>query len=195
MDVIDTWKQFISGDDCAYASLYEAYVQILYQYGLCFTSDTELIKDCIQDLFVYLYTNRNQLNQDCNVKAYLLVSLKHNLCKSLARLDYNDSMPEELPFLSEMSVEDRFIVGETHANNSRQVRQMLSILTPRQREILYYRYIQELPLEEICRLMDLNYQSAQNLIQRSLKKLRDTYGCWFILFYFSPSFKLLLMKF
>lgn len=69
----------MAGDDDAYASLYEEYVQDLYQYGLCFTSDTELVKDCIQDLFVYLYANRSHLEISCQVKTYLLVSLKHNI--------------------------------------------------------------------------------------------------------------------
>ena len=62
MEPIEKWNRFIAGDDDAYASLYEEYVQDLYQYGLCFTSDTELVKDCIQDLFVYLYANRSHLD-------------------------------------------------------------------------------------------------------------------------------------
>ncbi|MDR1583512.1 MAG: sigma-70 region 4 domain-containing protein, partial [Prevotellaceae bacterium] len=33
-------------------------------------------------------------------------------------------------------------------------------LTPRQREILYYRYVEELSYDDICRLMQMNYQSV-----------------------------------
>ena len=163
----------MAGDDDAYASLYEEYVQDLYQYGLCFTSDTELVKDCIQDLFVYLYANRSHLEISCQVKTYLLVSLKHNICRSLLRSQKYDSIEEEIPFLAEMSVEDQFIEDESLYNETHQVQKMLSVLTPRQKEIMYYRFVQELPMEDICRLMDLNYQSAQNLIQRSLKKIRE----------------------
>ncbi|MCD8269308.1 MAG: hypothetical protein LUD46_13230 [Parabacteroides sp.] len=36
--------------------------------------------------------------------------------------------------------------------------------------------MQELSMDEICILMNLNYQSAQNLIQRSLKKIRNNYN-------------------
>ncbi|MFR1274228.1 MAG: sigma factor-like helix-turn-helix DNA-binding protein [Parabacteroides merdae] len=53
---------------------------------------------------------------------------------------------------------------------NKKVKEILSILTPRQKEIIYYRFIQEMSMEDICILMDINYQSAQNLIQRSLKK-------------------------
>ena len=174
-DMTKIWRQFIAGDD----------LQILYRYGLCFTSDEDLIKDCIQDLFVYLYANRTRLDKDCNVKAYLLISLKNNLCKHLARDSHFGSIAEDYPFLSELSVEEQFINNETTETDSQRVATMLAVLPPRQREILYYRYIQELPMEEICRLMALNYQSAQNLIQRSLKKLRETYHDPTLLLFFA----------
>ena len=156
MEPIEKWNRFMAGDDDAYASLYEEYVQDLYQYGLCFTSDT------------------------CEVKTYLLVSLKHNICRSLLRSQKYDSLEEEIPFLAEMSVEDQFIEDESLHNETHQVQKMLSVLTPRQKEIMYYRFVQELPMEDICRLMDLNYQSAQNLIQRSLKKIREACGDLFL---------------
>lgn len=47
---------------------------------------------------------------------------------------------------------------------------MMKILTPRQREVIYYRFIEELSYDDICQIMGLNYQSAYNLLQRSLQK-------------------------
>lgn len=51
----------------------------------------------------------------------------------------------------------------------------MSQLPSRQKEVIYYRYIQELKLDEITGLMGMNYQSVQNLLQRSLKKFRALY--------------------
>ena len=45
------WSQFIAGDNDSYSWLYNEYVQTLYQYSLRFTSNPELIKDCIQEVF------------------------------------------------------------------------------------------------------------------------------------------------
>ena len=55
------WRQFVSGDNESYSWIYTTYVQILYRYGLRFTSDPEIIKDCIQEVFTSLYKNRNTL--------------------------------------------------------------------------------------------------------------------------------------
>ena len=65
--------------------------------------------------------------------------------------------------------------NEQYVTESKKIEKLLSLLTSRQREIIYYRFTQGMSMEEICGLMDLNYQSAQNLIQRSLKKVRQNY--------------------
>ena len=170
----DLWERFLSGDDVAYSRLYTGYVQILVRYGLRFTSDRELIKDCIQDIFTTLYKDRKRLGSPPeNVKVYLFVSLKNNITRSLQKLtkyEYIDS--ETYSFLLEPSVEEQLICDEADRNRYDLTVKILSLLTPRQKEIIYYRYMQELDLDEICTLMNLNYQSAQNLLQRSIKKIR-----------------------
>jgi RNA polymerase sigma factor (sigma-70 family) len=171
------WSQFLSGDKEAYCWLYNTYVQILYAYGLRFTTDGEIIKDCIQDIFTHLYKDRNRLMMPDNVKVYLLVSLKNNLQRALNRESIYDSIqPEDIHFSLEPTVEEQMIDQEQSDSRQKKIDEMLSSLPPRQKEILYYRFIQQLSMDEIEVLMTLNYQSAQNLIQRALKKLRETYG-------------------
>ncbi len=171
------WDLFLAGDNDAYCWIYKVYIQMLFRYGHRFTSDTELIKDCIQDVFTGLYKNRKQLVTPKNIKVYLLISLKNNLLNALYREDrftpYNN---ETVSFTLGLTVEEQYVNDEQQTNQQKKVQEILNVLTPRQKEIIYYRYIQELSFDEICIMMDMNYQSAQNLIQRSLKKIRDLYG-------------------
>lgn len=168
------WQQFISGDDDSFSWIYTAYARKLYQYGLCFTSNEELVKDSIQDIFVYLYNNRTKLGSCDNIKYYLFGAFKNNLIKAIHKESVSEGITEDVPFLIELAVEDQYIQNEQYVTESRKVEKLLSLLTSRQREIIYYRFIQGMSMEEICTLMDLNYQSAQNLIQRSLKKMRTS---------------------
>ena len=171
------WCQFISGDNNSYSWLYSTYVQILYRYGLRFTSDSEILKDCIQEVFTQLYKNRDHLITPDNIKVYLFVSLKNCLIRTLYKESlYDRELPENIQFSLEPTVEEEFIKNEQYTNLQKKIKQILSSLSPRQKEIIYYRFIQELSMDEICMLMDINYQSAQNLIQRSLKKVRDNYS-------------------
>lgn len=171
------WQQFISGDNDSYSWIYNTFVQDIYRYGLRFTSNKEIIQDCIQEVFTTLYKNRDRLITPENIKVYLFVSLKNNLIRTIYKESvYNHDLSEDIEFSLEPTVEDEFISNEQYVNQQKRIKEILTLLSPRQREIIYYRYIQELSMDEICTLMDLNYQSAQNLIQRSLKKMRATYG-------------------
>lgn len=171
------WERFLSGDNAAYSRLYNEYIQMLFRYGSRFTSDSELIKDCIQELFTTLYKNRNCLGTPpANVKVYLFVSLKNNLIRALQKQSKYERMEQAMEsFLLEPTVEEQFIDNESDRNRQNLIEKIFLALTPRQKEIIYYRYIQELEFEEICTLMQLNYQSAQNLLQRSIKKIRELF--------------------
>ena len=171
------WKQFISGDNSAYSWLYNEYVQILFRYGLRFTSDGELIKDCIQDLFTTFYKNRKCLGPPpANIKVYLFVSLKNNIARALHRKAMYEPLEHDIhSFLLGPTVEEQYIDNESDHNRNRLIENILQALPPRQKEIIYYRYMQELDFDEICTLMQFNYQSAQNLLQRAIKKIRTLF--------------------
>ncbi|MDR2764176.1 MAG: sigma-70 family RNA polymerase sigma factor [Tannerella sp.] len=171
------WSRFVSGDNKAYDWLYSTYIQCLYRYGLHFTSDGEAVKDCIQDVFTNLYRNRRKLIVPANVKVYLFVSLKNSLLRYLAEhYRYGSEKAEvDAPFLLEPTVEDEYIDNEQLVRQEKMIEKLLSVLSPRQKELIYYRFIQELQWDEICKLMNLNYQSAQNLLQRALRKIRENF--------------------
>jgi RNA polymerase sigma factor (sigma-70 family) len=170
------WSRFLSGDNEAYGWLYSRYVQSLYRYGLHFTPDGEAVKDCIHDVFTNLYRNRRKLVVPANVKVYLFVSLKNSLLRYLANnYMYDREEAYDAPFLLEPAVEDEYIDREQLVRREKIIEKMLAVLSPRQKEIVYYRFMQELSWDEICKLMHLNYQSAQNLLQRALRKMRENF--------------------
>ena len=105
------------------------------------------------------------------------LAMKNSLINALYKEDrYTPYDNEAVSFTLDLTVEEQYLDNEQYACQQKKIQEILNILTPRQKEIIYYRYIQELSFEEICIMMDMNYQSAQNLIQRSLKKVRDMYG-------------------
>jgi RNA polymerase sigma factor (sigma-70 family) len=169
------WDRFLSGDDKAFGLLYDTYLNQLYAYGMLFTSNRELVKDCVQDLFVKLYVNRKRLPPVENVKVYLYHSMKNtlfNLFKKEVEHYQIDSI--EPVFCIELSAEAQLIESEQLHEQKQRIARMMEHLTSRQREALYYRFVEELSYEEICRLMQMNYQSVRNLLHRTVLKIRST---------------------
>jgi DNA-directed RNA polymerase specialized sigma24 family protein len=70
------WNAFKQGDWNAYTSLYEEFYKPLNNYGAKFTGDADLVQDAIHDLFVQLWTSRNNLGAPASVKNYLFKSLR-----------------------------------------------------------------------------------------------------------------------
>ena len=68
---------FQSGDVNAFSRLYDLNINILFNYGCKLTTDRELLKDCIHDVFVKIYTKQAELNHIENFKSYLFISLKN----------------------------------------------------------------------------------------------------------------------
>lgn len=171
------WDQFLSGDDKAYSSIYKLYVQPLYTYGMQFTFDSGLVEDCIHDLFVKLYQNRKNLNTTDNIKLYLFTALKNQLFNIFKKsVSFSQIDTVEPVFAADYTIEDEIIENEEDQILVDKMIHMLEVLTPRQKEIIYYRYQERLSYDEICKLMGMNYQSIQNLLQRSFKKLRTTFA-------------------
>ncbi|WP_044263625.1 RNA polymerase sigma factor [Bacteroides timonensis] len=171
------WKRFIGGDEEAYACIYKQHVDSLYSYASCFINDKCLVEDCIQDLFIKIYQNRKNLGETNNIKLYLFVALKRQLFNSIRNEVESVSIEDAGPVFSiEYTVEDRMIEREHDASKNERILEMLKTLTPHQKEIIYYRFEEGLSYEEIGVLMDMKAQSAQNIIQRALKKLRETFS-------------------
>ena len=176
------WMSFKNGDDRSFELIYRKYADALFRYGIQFTSNESLVKDAIHDVYVKLYNDRQHLKTEANIKFYLFTCLKNHLYNLLKRELFFDKVDiEEYEYL-DPGAEEQVTLTLNQSELQETVRKVLGMLTDRQREIIYYRYIEELSIEEIAVLMDMNYQSVQNSIQRSIKKIRESFPILAIFF-------------
>lgn len=80
------------GDHKSFAQLYDMYVNQLFNFGLRLTTDRELLKDCIHDVFVKIYVKREELSEVVNFRSYLFISLKNRICDELRRLVFGSDV-------------------------------------------------------------------------------------------------------
>lgn len=167
--------EFCDGNDRAFAELYDMHVQLLYNYGLKLTSDQELLKDCIHDVFVKVYNKRNEQTAINNFCSYLLIALKNRLLDEFRRQSFNTpNEVEEYDYRrSADDVECEYIVHEREEKNIARVAHLMKRLTHRQRQAITLYYLEERKYDEICEIMKMNYHSVRNLMHRSMLKLRE----------------------
>jgi len=166
------WTDFISGDREAFRAIYEKYFPELFKYGSYFSDDEDLVKDCIQDLFVNLHHYRSKLSLTTKIRPYLIASFKQNIFNKLRsiaegrkKLISIDTLAFDYSFVAdanEGSDDDRFSLLE----------KAMTDLTPRQREAVYLKYVTGLSYEELSAAMNLSYQASRNLIHHAMERLR-----------------------
>lgn len=163
-----------AGDTQAFSRLYDLYANVLFNYGHRLTADKELLKDCIHDVFVKVYTRKNELSSIENFKSYIFISLKNKIYDEMRKQVYMSGQSiEDVDPAGSDDVEKHYLRAEQEYVESRTVQTMMGQLSPRQREALTLYYIEEKKYEDICEIMSMNYQSVRNLMHRGLTKLRS----------------------
>ncbi|PIF70361.1 RNA polymerase sigma factor [Flavobacterium sp. 2] len=169
------WNDLKIGDEKSFSLLFERHYSDLVSYGNSLSPYAEKVQDCVQDVFTDIWLYRNSLQGSVVVKAYLLSSVR----KRIARLYERDHIfrktasTDAVEFLLEFAV-DNELLDDDYATKEKVVHlnKLLNELPPRQKEALYLRYHQGLSVEQIAEMLDINYQSANNLLHRALLSLR-----------------------
>jgi len=172
------WTRLRTGDEKAFSVLFTKYYEHLVRYGNSFSNHSDKVQDCVQDVFADLWLYKHSLSDTANVKAYLLSSVR----KRIARLQERDHIfskvasTDSIEFLFDFSIEHKLIIDESTADQVSQLNKLINLLPSRQKEALYLRYHQGLSVEQIADMLDVNYQSANNLLHRALLNLRKEWN-------------------
>lgn len=167
------WKEFKNGKDDALSFIYHQNIDFLFFYGKKFTTDEALILDVIQDLFFYLIQKRNTLGDTENIRMYLLKSFRRSLFielrkkEKLQKFDDTGFEPEIV-----FSVEENLIIAEEQSEKSMELKRGMQMLNQQQREILYYKFTCNFDYNQICEIMSISYDSARQIVSRSIQSLK-----------------------
>lgn len=174
MNDLELWEQLKKGQKDALQRIYETHITDLLKYGKKFSLDTTLVEDCIHDLFIELWKNREGLGKTDAIKRYLFVSLRRKIIRQLEKgKQYlvNDE-PQEYQFQAELSIDYKLIEIEENTEQGQQLKAALEKLSDRQKEVIYLKYFAEMDYQDISEVMDINYQSVRNLVFNALKSLK-----------------------
>ncbi len=169
------WKKIGNDDTASFDTLFSNYFNYLYNYGLSLTSDSEIIKDVIQDLFLDLWKNRKRLNIQRSVKYYLLQSFRRLL---FAKLKENKQVPLEDYHIDQQeteSIQSSIIHEETREMSRLNLKAMSVHLTPRQREALFLKFYKGMDSQEISNLMEIDVKAVYKLISTGIIRYRQIF--------------------
>jgi len=174
----DLWQRIRVGDEQAFTAIFEKYHRTLYNYGSKLSTNSSLVEDAVQDVFIDIWRLRNNLTENVtSVKFYLYRALRRRIHVAV---DKFPSMEE----ISELDDEDTpanhthseaiLIEAESSSARAQRIQELLAQLPERQLEALTLRYFDEFSIEEIAEIMSVNEKSVRNFIYKALTSLRQS---------------------
>lgn len=163
-------------DSDAFGNLYRQYAHAMLAYGSGLGFDREAIRDAIHDVFCALYSERRNIGEVRHLKAYLFRSLKNTLLNRHKRDRRSVSIADEYEnrFQLTATIVDTLIEDEERAALERSLEKYLSLLTDRQREAIYLRFILEMEYEEIAATLSISPHATRKLVSRALITIRES---------------------
>ncbi|WP_321479859.1 sigma-70 family RNA polymerase sigma factor [uncultured Bacteroides sp.] len=181
------WNRFFKGDDDAFTLIYNQYVNQLMAYGMGWGFNKEVLKDAIQDVFCKLYFNRKAFEGVSNPKFYLIRALKNRILdmqkKKMETVDLAD-----IEFSITPTVLDTIISEEERTAIEQQIQKYLNLLTGRQREAVYLRFIEEMEYEEIAEILEMTAPAVRKLVSRAITRIRTEEISLLLFYLFSKTF-------
>lgn len=166
-----------------YDKWYENYVDEMFSYGMAFGMEKEAVLDAIHDVFLHLYERGNNL-MVTNVKFYLLSCLKNRIIslkrKEVSFLYLEDNKDHE--FFIKVDGLDLIEDEEWRAEYTERVEKLLGLLTDKQREVIYLRFMQGLEYEEIAQILRITPKGARKLTYRAIGRMQENKDVVFLFF-------------
>ncbi|MCG8309786.1 MAG: RNA polymerase sigma factor [Cytophagales bacterium] len=162
------------GDQEALGQLYQRYYRILFSYSFKISGDRELSRDCIHDIFLDIWKDREKLSNIKRMRPYLLQSVWNNTIKMLKRNGKQVPWDPEKPYRTEVvfSVEQLAVQHQIGKERQDALQTALDALPARQKQILFMIYYEGLSIDEVSEITSLHYQSIKNTTHRALTSLR-----------------------
>ena len=171
----ELWQSFKSGDKASFALIYQKFFPYLYSCGLKVGVEQDIVKDAIQDLFVYLWNHRDNLSDTNSIKYYLRTSMIRRIVRATNASPSNLGADAIAITEFESSTEAAIITEETSKERKEQLLAAMRALTKRQREAVRLKFYHNLKNEEIAQRMSIKVEAVYNLISKSLVVLKKSY--------------------
>lgn len=181
------WNAFREGNREAFARIYDLHIDELLSYGYRVTSNRQLIKDSIQDLFLHLWLHKENIATTDSIKFYLFRSLRNRILRNIEKRQDVQEVVNEGVFdnmIGALSVEHELMEMEWQTEQINRLHKAIEKLPKRQQEVIQLRYHHNFGLDEIAQLMQVNNQSVRNLLHRAIGQLRIFFELagWFFAF-------------
>lgn len=162
--------RLITGEETAFAELYDRYSAPVYQYIKKFVHSTDLAEDLTQEIFIKIWQCKSKLTEVRSIRAYLFIMARNHTLNSLKKALRSDvAMSEVLnSFVEERNeTEEHLLSKEYHEY----LEKALNALPSRTREVFKLCRQQGKSYDEVAVALGISRNAVKNHMVGSMKIL------------------------
>lgn len=164
-------QRLSAGEETAFADIYACYAPQLISYTAARLSSLEEARDIIQDLFVYLWDERQNLHINSSLRSYLFTAIRYRIIdhirRQLTRREYA-AWARALIQRVNADMEEEIVIKNLHHTLEHAVENLPS----RTQEIYRLSRYRHLAVKEIASELGLSEQTVKNQLTTALSYLR-----------------------
>jgi RNA polymerase sigma-70 factor (ECF subfamily) len=174
----DLIERFQQGNTNAYELIVKRYKNQLLNFVYRFLNNQEEAEDVVQETFLRVFRNRFAYTRVAKFSTWI-----YTIAGNLARTELRRRKRRRLFSLTDMGVEDRdyeiaddVLNPETQANSTLQeeiIQREISKLSPKFREVIILRDVQELSYEEISKIIRVPIGTVKSRVNRARLRLQN----------------------
>ncbi len=160
-------RELSKGNKDVFQAVFEHYYPFLAKFAHRYIYDKDVCEDLIQDVFIFLWEKRGDLNIQ-SLNSYLFTAIKNKCLGYLRHLNVRD---RHEAFLIEAYFEN---VGEIviHSELAGRIKTILADLPVAMRHIFEQKYLNGLTTEEIAEDLGVSTNTINTQLKRAKKKIR-----------------------
>ncbi|WP_179334108.1 RNA polymerase sigma factor [Winogradskyella costae] len=167
------FEQIQEGNTKALDVFFKKYYDKLCRFGVLFESNIHIIEEKVDDVFIQLWSNRDQLNKIKNPKSYIYAILKNDLLRiknnyQTSPLQNDDQLNSNSLY---PSIEDEIIANEQKEIDKNVIKNVLESIPKRTRQIFEMSRIDGFKYKEISELLGISPKTVENHIGLALRHI------------------------
>ena len=167
-----------SGDIRFFEEVYRMYYSSLFNYAFQLIKSKNTAEDIVNDVFLKLWENREQITIETSLKSYLFKSIYHHSINTLKHIQVQEKYKSFFKHHLTLDENDPEypLVGVIKEEINSIVQRTIDQLPAQCRKIFILSRVEHLEHEEIAQRLNISVHTVREQVRRALGKLRINLG-------------------
>ena len=160
------------GDEDAFEVLFDRYRNKIVFFAWKFLQSESRAEDVLQEIFLKVWTSREQLPAIRNFKAWLNTITRNYIYNALRKLAVEESVKNEMSARDLSDDQDLFLNGLTFDELQHALQRVVSSLTPQQKRVFELSRLEGLKHEQIAEKLEISRETVKKHMTDALRTIR-----------------------